>query len=315
MTDPITDILQLVRATSVITGSLPLGGDFAFRFRSHGKIKFYSVLRGTSWLRRERHVDALKLEHGDVLLLSGDEHFVLSSDVRLAPFDVCPVFERQLESLPKTTDAHSALLVGVISLDPTQADLLTSALPPFVHVRAASSEATALRWLLERIEREQRAALPGAKVASTELAQLVLVEALRANGAQTTELQPGWFRAMRDERLGAVIRSLHAHPERAWTLDALAHLAAMSRAAFAARFKTVAGIAPAAYLTRWRMRLARRALRESDASVAEIARSVGYTSESAFSQAFKRETGLAPRHYREAPRDEHARLPDAHAFS
>jgi AraC-like DNA-binding protein len=33
-------------------------------------------------------------------------------------------------------------------------------------------------------------------------------------------------------------------------------------------------------------------------SVSELAQSLGYTSESAFSHAFKRVTGMAPRHYR-----------------
>ncbi|MFD0149462.1 helix-turn-helix domain-containing protein [Streptomyces sp. NPDC055721] len=35
--------------------------------------------------------------------------------------------------------------------------------------------------------------------------------------------------------------------------------------------------------------------------VAALASSLGYASESAFSNAFKRATGMAPRHYRHAP--------------
>ena len=61
---------------------------------------------------------------------------------------------------------------------------------------------------------------------------------------------------------------------------------------------TAAGLAPLTYLTKWRMRLAERALREKNTPVSVLARSLGYTSESAFSNAFKRVTGHAPKRYR-----------------
>jgi AraC-like DNA-binding protein len=65
----------------------------------------------------------------------------------------------------------------------------------------------------------------------------------------------------------------------------------MSRTTFATYFKKVAGVGPFTYLTEWRMRRAEYALREDKISVSELAQSLGYTSESAFSHAFKRVTG------------------------
>jgi AraC-like DNA-binding protein len=48
------------------------------------------------------------------------------------------------------------------------------------------------------------------------------------------------------------------------------------------------------------MRLAEHALRDdAKASVASIANAIGYASESAFSNAFKRTTGRPPRSYRD----------------
>ncbi|SNT65834.1 AraC-type DNA-binding protein [Asanoa hainanensis] len=81
---------------------------------------------------------------------------------------------------------------------------------------------------------------------------------------------------------------MHADPGRTWHLDDLARSATMSRTAFAARFTSVAGVPPLTDLQHWRIRLAQQALRESDTSVAALAASLGYTSESAFSTAFKR---------------------------
>ncbi|WP_313760732.1 helix-turn-helix transcriptional regulator [Rhizobium sp.] len=68
----------------------------------------------------------------------------------------------------------------------------------------------------------------------------------------------------------------------------------------AVHFKSVSGIAPLSYLTEWRMRLAERALREARTPIASVARSLGYTSESAFSNAFKRANGRSPSAYRVA---------------
>ena len=75
----------------------------------------------------------------------------------------------------------------------------------------------------------------------------------------------------------------------------------MSRAAFARRFSAMTGRPPLAYLTWWRMVLAGRLLRSSDASLDAVAGQVGYTSEFAFAKAFKRHFGVAPGRYRRRP--------------
>jgi AraC-like DNA-binding protein len=102
--------------------------------------------------------------------------------------------------------------------------------------------------------------------------------------------------------LAPALGLMHSDPGHSWQLKELAQAAAMSRTTFAVRFKQAAGVAPLTYLTQWRMRLAERALREQDTPVADLARSLGYTSESAFSNAFKRVMGSAPRRYRSAVR-------------
>ena len=107
-----------------------------------------------------------------------------------------------------------------------------------------------------------------------------------------------------DERLRPALRLTHAEPGNPWGLAELARAAAMSRTSFAERFRTVAGIPPLAYLNRWRMLPARRALRDSDVRVGSLAADLGYASESAFSTAFKREVGESPLRYRHRLRDE-----------
>lgn len=52
------------------------------------------------------------------------------------------------------------------------------------------------------------------------------------------------------------------------------------------------------YLQRWRIRLAEQALRTGDTTLAHLAATLGSSSESALSTAFKKATGLSPRAYR-----------------
>ena len=78
----------------------------------------------------------------------------------------------------------------------------------------------------------------------------------------------------------------------------------MSRTSFAERFRSVADVPPLTYLNRWRMLLAQRALRDGDTRVGPLAFELGYASESAFSNAFKREVGVSPLRYRSRVRDE-----------
>jgi AraC-like DNA-binding protein len=95
---------------------------------------------------------------------------------------------------------------------------------------------------------------------------------------------------------------MHGDPGRNWQLSELARAVGMSRTTFALRFKSVTGVAPLSYLIAWRMRLAERALRDAGLPVSTLAFQLGYTSESAFSNAFKRVIGVAPNRYRAARR-------------
>lgn len=100
------------------------------------------------------------------------------------------------------------------------------------------------------------------------------------------------------------MQAMHDAPAQRWTLATLASSAGMSRSSFADKFRTLVGVPPLDYLLQWRMRLACQSLRRSSATVSTIAQMLGYTSDSAFSHAFKRVHGQAPLQYRAAHSDQ-----------
>lgn len=300
-TDPFSDILKFLRAESLVTGGFTAGGSWAIRFPAPDKIKFFAVVEGQCWVRIEGEDEPSHFQSGDVGLLAAKRSFVLYSDPEAPPLDAMAVFSGAARSGTALGTGHDfAHIGGHVLLDPTSRRLLEEVLPPWIHIPSASAQATAFRWLLDQLIGERTSNLPGAQLASEQLAQLLFIQILRAH-LQTDAARPaGWLKALGDPRLAPALHLMHGEPHRAWHLEELAAACAMSRTSFAFRFKAAAGIAPLTYLTEWRMRLAERALREEGTQVAVIARSLGYTSESAFSNAFKRATGTSPRAYRNA---------------
>jgi transcriptional regulator GlxA family with amidase domain len=126
----------------------------------------------------------------------------------------------------------------------------------------------------------------------SRLLDVLLIEALRS--APGHAASPGLVRGLADERLAVALRRMHEQPTESWTVAELAHEAAMSRSAFFARFSRLVGVTPMDYLLGWRIALAKRLLSRDGATVADVARRVGYASASAFSVAFTRHAGQPP---------------------
>lgn len=300
-TDPFSDILKFANAQSIISGGFTAGGSWAIRFPAPDKIKFFALVKGTCWLSIDGQAEPVFVETGDVFLLSAQRSFVLAGDLAIAPVDATQVFADPSIKFARLGDASKEDCIqigGHVRLDPSSGGLLADVLPSLIHVRAASPQATVLQWLLDQLVRERTAELPGANVAASQLAQLMFVQILRAYLDSSGPLPTGLLRAISDQRIAPALRLMHAYPGHGWQLEELARASAMSRTTFALHFKTVAGVAPLTYLTNWRMLLAERALREENIPVSTLAHSLGYGSESAFSNAFKRMVGVAPQRYR-----------------
>jgi transcriptional regulator GlxA family with amidase domain len=160
-------------------------------------------------------------------------------------------------------------------------------------------------WLsatLGLLSAETAADAPGAHEVVTRLADVLLTQALRAALNQLQPPRGAGLLALGDRHIAAAIELIHARPEHGWTVGELASKVALSRSAFSARFRELAGESPLRYITRTRLAHAAVLLRTTDASLAQIAARAGYGTEFSFSKAFKRAFGIAPGSYRGHPR-------------
>lgn len=300
--DPFSDVLALVNARSVISGGFWAGGDWAIRFPPPVRVKFFIAARGACWLSIDGE-EPIRFSDGDAFLLTAARGFSLASDPSLPALDAVTLYAGEAHQILNLGEGEDFFFLGGhVQFDSACGQLLVDNLPPMIHLRAGCVEASTIGWLIDQLVCEHRRGRPGSDFAATQLAQLMFLHILRSYLENTDRIMSGRLRAISDPRIAPAIRLIHGDPGYQWHLPELAAACAMSRTVFAGYFKSVAGVAPLTYLTQWRMHLAERALREGNASLAELSETLGYSSESAFSVAFKRVTGRAPRRYKAAMR-------------
>lgn len=299
--DPLSDVLSLLKPRSYMSGGFTLASDMAVQFPHFQGIKCYAVLSGHSWLSVDGAPSPVRLTAGDCFLLPRGLPFRLTSDLDLPPVDIhtfLAALQRKGKAHPDAdADNPGCYIVGGhFLLSGSHAGMLLGLLPPIVHLRKESDKA-AMRWSLDRMREELHNPQPGSALVAQQLAYMMLIQALRLHLEEGLKGGVGWLFALADPQMRTAITCLHDEPAHRWTLQELAERVGMSRSVFALRFKETVGTTPMEYLTKWRMLLAADRLTNSGDAVAEIALSLGYESESAFSKAFRRVMGCSPRQY------------------
>ncbi|WP_028064038.1 AraC family transcriptional regulator [Solirubrobacter soli] len=296
--DVLADVLSLARVHGTLGARIEAGARWGWWATGIRGAAFHAVTSGTAWLA-PRGQAPRQLLPGDVVLLPhGTEHAIGADEATVAATgpDNSSGYERAGGAVVRigSGDTRTHILCAHYEHDP--AISLFAPLPDVIHIQGAYELDDTVRLLGREL------ASPGLAtgVVLDRLVDILLVQLLRAWLATAPVAVPSWLGALRDPVVGDAVSLLHAAPDRDWTNAALARELAVSPATLGRRFATALGETPAAYLTRWRMDLAARRLRDTDDPLAAVARSVGYTSVYAFSRAFSRTRGLPPGRYRAA---------------
>ena len=150
---------------------------------------------------------------------------------------------------------------------------------------------TCLRHILQ----ETRDAQPGYEAVCQAYMEILILRLMRSTSFSLVPATAG-----SSHQCAAVRRYIDTHYKEPLTLELLAQEAHMNKYYLAHSFKAEYGISPISYLISRRIEESRYLLRETDMSLSQIARILGFSSASYFSQSFRRAQGVSPIEYRKS---------------
>ncbi|MFI9504342.1 AraC family transcriptional regulator [Nocardia sp. NPDC052566] len=282
--DPFDDLLRSVRAEGALFGRPVLTAPYAVRFTDASALTLVVPLRGAGWLvvdGESHHVGV-----GEAAIVRGPEPFVFTDDParQSVVVDVCCAAAGE-------PTGETVLLAGAYGIDRAVPPRLLRVLPRVLVLPDDGPDCAPLRGYLEA---QLAGDHPGRQIVLDRMLDWLLVCTLRTWFDREA---PSWYRALTDDVVGPVLQAMHESPGTPWTLASLAARSGVSRTTMAKRFAEVVGEPPLSYLTDWRMTVAADLLARPGATVAAVAKRVGYADAFGFSSAFKRVRGLSPSEY------------------
>lgn len=320
--DPLSDVLRMIKLTGalffVVDATSPWGVEVppadAFASivlpRAQHVVSYHIILNGLGWAKIPG-LASTPFEPGDIIVLAhGDPYSMLSGPDQQPELDAQATmdFFRDMAAgkLPFVVreggggEERTEYVCGFLGCDMRPFNPVLSTLPPLLRVRLPHrGDDDLLDRLIDLILAEARRPRIGGEAIRLRLSELIFVEVIRQYLASLPSRERGWLSALRDPLVGKVLTMLHNEPAYPWTLNELAGRAGTSRAALAAHFADLVGLAPMQYLALWRMQIAARLLADGFMKVAVVGREVGYESEAAFSRAFKKIVGVSPATWRD----------------
>ncbi|MFD9035388.1 AraC family transcriptional regulator [Streptomyces sp. NPDC059567] len=303
--DVVSDAIATVRIGQPSSDRVRASGTWCTRLAPYDGAGFHVVLEGSCWLLPDGG-SPVQLGVGDAVLLPhGTGHVIADSPADPATVARAVSFEHWADARAHRDPAPSPglsslggveMLCGKYRLDRSRAHPLMAELPHLVHLPNRVGGNPELRAAIDLLGSELSAQRPGSGIAVPSLVDLLLVYMIRS--WVTRHSTGAWSAVLGDSVTAAAVRALHADPAAPWTNDRLAGEAGVSRPTLARRFTALVGRPPMAYLTWWRLTLAATMLRDTQESLAVIARRVGYGTPYALSHAFSREFGTTPGRYR-----------------
>jgi AraC-like DNA-binding protein len=288
---PLSDVLTVLGARVTRRTRLEAAGQWALAFPALDRLKFVALLKGTAWFIAQQHAPQL-MNAGDICLI-GRTAYTMTSDSNLPVCDGQPFYAGC--DVARLGGDDTIGLGATVTFSPGNADFLLDMLPDFLRVPRSSPASGAVSTILALLDSDAERGAMGSQIVSARLADVLLVEAIRAYADGAEELRTGWLGALSDPRLGRVLHAIHEDIAQPWTVAQLANMAGMSRAAFSAAFTRRVGQPPIGYVRAWRLSRAHAALLRGDTDIVGIGGELGYTSQSAFTYAFRCAFGVSPK--------------------
>jgi len=308
--DVLTDVLSILRLRGQMYFRTEFDGSWGVTLPAdRNTIRFHLVVHGQCWISVDGENEPLLLREGDFALVPHGAGQVLSDSPDSDTVSLETLIhagslddDQVLRHGTGESKQQARLVCGFCSFDEGLNHPLFFGLPAILvmgrHFTGSSP------WLAEAVRVITMEAdlngMGGAAVIS-RLMEVLFIQAIRHQCDTKSNSNIPYLIAITDNKLKFAIEAMHEYPEREWTLSQLAELSSMSRGRFAQRFKDVLGQSPMHYLTGWRFQKARRMLKESDLSIAEVGFRSGYQSLPSFTRRFGKQFGISPAAFRKLP--------------
>ena len=268
-------------------------------------IIYHYVVEGDLRIRVEgEEGEGFLIGAGEAVLLPRNDLHLMGSDLSLPPVAgsdiIRPPKDGGLFSIHHGgAGRRTRLVCGFLGCASAESNPVISTLPTLLKLNVEQGEgAKWIRSTFQYAAEEVSIGRPGSETVLAKLSELLFVETVRRYAESLPDGQTGWFAGLRDPYVARALALLHHEVTRRWTVDDLGREVGLSRSALADRFIRLIGVPPMHYLASWRMQVATQKLRNTSASLAQVAEVVGYDFEAAFSRAFKKAFGAAPATWR-----------------
>lgn len=306
--DALTELLTALHARGAFALRMVMEPPFSLRILAEAPITVLAPVRGRLCIVPDDG-EVHWIGPGDVAVTRGPDHYTVANDpstetsVIIRPGQQCfapdgrslhDELMHDVRTWGNAPDGPVLCLVGAYDSEEEVSRRLVRILPPVLSLAESEWDATLVGMLSEEMARDEL----GQAALLDRLIDLLLIAVIKAWMArpQSTE---GAMASQNDPIVGEALRIMRQDPARNWSVAALSLEVGVSRSALARRFHQVVGEPPMTFLTRWRMALAADWLCEPDATVAEVAERLGWSTPFAFSTAFKRIRGISPKAHRE----------------
>ena len=305
--DAVVGLLDGVRARGAFVLRMMMDPPWSMSIRDEAPLTLICQTHGSAAIVGESS-GTVRLGPGDVALTRGTEQYVFADDPATAPMVVIHPGQRCTTLSGEDLRFEMSLGVRTWGNSPSGATRsvicayegrsevsarLLEALPTLLVLRADEWQTP----LVDLLAAEAGHDGPGQEAYLDRLLDLLLIAVLRT-WFDRGENAPAWWHAEHDPVIGPALKLIYNNPAHPWTVANLAAAVGCSRAVFAGRFTEQVGEPPIAFLTNWRLAVAADLLRSSQATIAAVARQVGYGTPFALSSAFKRAYGVSPNTYR-----------------
>jgi AraC-like DNA-binding protein len=319
--DALSEILRSIKPQSARAGVMRLSEPWGFSTPKGGElvgpttVVYGNAVGEPCWVTLPERDTVLRLDPGDVILISCEHTLQSALDVPTVNI-VELLWQSGLKANPQFnlhdepnkpqhvrwggSGCETRLLGFTFGQDRDfrLGNPLLRSLPPYILVRKDSSRQ--FPWIHAAIDflASEPAESPGFTATVLPLSELVLVSIVRSHLLNEPDVTRGWLRGLTDPGIARALQAIHERPSAPWTVRALAEVAGRSRTSFAIRFAELVENAPIDYLNQWRMHLAAEQLLASRVNLAKLGSELGYASDTAFRNAFKRRYGVVPSRFR-----------------